>query len=180
MTRIGWEALFQLWWPCTASFIWNIKLGGATITDLPVYSWYRSTIWSPGLGVEFKTFCDKSVASPLAFILGRCLSTLPVEQEILPSDNYGTASLVEVVLCTWAGRRQLSTPTLTYLLTCDVLNCVSCTTTAATISRFFLQMPTVVALSINQIKLIKISPKRGDGREAGVLPRLTSRLREAS
>ena len=40
--------------------------------------------------------------------------TLPVEQEILPSDNYGTASLVEVVLCTWAGRRQLSTPTLTY------------------------------------------------------------------
>ena len=82
-----------------------------------MYSWYRSTIWSPGLGVEFKTFCDKSVASPLAFILGRCLSTLPVEQEILPSDNYGTASLVEVVLCTWAGRRQLSTPTLTYLLT---------------------------------------------------------------
>ena len=80
-----------------------------------MYSWYRSTIWSPGLGVEFKTFCDKSVASPLAFILGRCLSTLPVEQEILPSDNYGTASLVEVVLCTWAGRRQLSTPTLTYL-----------------------------------------------------------------
>ena len=69
------------------------------------------------LGVEFKTFCDKSVASPLAFILGRCLSTLPVEQEILPSDNYGTASLVEVVLCTWANRRQLSTlSTLTYLL----------------------------------------------------------------
>ena len=31
--------------------------------------------------------------------------------------NYGTASLVEVVLCTWAGRRQLSTATLTYLLT---------------------------------------------------------------
>ena len=81
-----------------------------------MYSWYRSTIWSPGLGVEFKTFCDKSVASPLAFILGRCLSTLPVEQEILPSENYGAASLVEVVLCTWAGRRQLSTPTLTYLL----------------------------------------------------------------
>ena len=121
MTRIGWEALFQLWWPCTASFIWNIKLGGATITDLPVYSWYRSTIWSPGLGVEFKTFCDKSVASPLAFILGRCLSTLPVEQEILPSDNYGTASLVEVVLCTWADRRQLSTlSTLTYLVPCRI------------------------------------------------------------
>ena len=118
MALIDWGAIVQPRWSCTtlSNTAVTMKPGGAIIDLLGTAS--IGQLISPGAWRRVQILLRQVCC--IAACQRVCLSTLPDEQERLSSDKHGTASLVEVVLRTWAGRRQLSTNhtyLLTYLLT---------------------------------------------------------------